>query len=89
MGRLRKGSGISTHASGRSHDDSGARRQPQPEAPFSLVADALFFKYVLSSETAVTDVASTLVHEAQHARLWRLGFSYEEMERARIELTHL
>ena len=37
------------------------------------------------SETSVEELACTLVHEAQHARLFRLGFEYEESLRGRIE----
>jgi hypothetical protein len=41
--------------------------------------------YVLSTDTTAVDVASTIVHEAMHARLRRWGFGYEEQHRARIE----
>jgi hypothetical protein len=45
----------------------------------------LQFDYVLSAKTSAADLAQTLVHEAMHARLHRLGFGYEEHERDRIE----
>lgn len=32
-----------------------------------------------------TDVACVIIHEATHARLWRLGFRYEPESRERIE----
>jgi hypothetical protein len=41
--------------------------------------------YVVSADTSAADVASTIVHEAMHARLKRWGFGYEEQRRARIE----
>ena len=34
---------------------------------------------------SIEGLASTIVHEAQHARLYRFGFGYEEHERGRIE----
>lgn len=45
----------------------------------------LYDTYVLSTDTSVSIIASTLVHEAQHARLFRLGFGYDEDIRDRIE----
>lgn len=45
----------------------------------------LFAHYVLDEETTPESIASTLIHEAQHARLWRLGFRYDEPIRGRIE----
>ncbi len=45
----------------------------------------LYDSYVISNETSVASLASTLVHEAQHARLIRLGFGYDEKVRGRIE----
>lgn len=45
----------------------------------------LYFDYVLDDQTPPASIASTLIHEAQHARLWRLGFGYDEPIRARIE----
>ena len=45
----------------------------------------LYDDYVISSETTVEELASTLVHEAQHARQFRLGIGYDETERDRVE----
>lgn len=45
----------------------------------------LYSDYVLDDRTTPESIASTLVHEAQHARLYRLGFGYDEPIRARIE----
>lgn len=45
----------------------------------------LYSDYVLDDRTTPESIASTLIHEAQHARLWRLGFGYDEPIRARIE----
>ena len=41
--------------------------------------------YILASETTPEELALTLVHEATHAWLDRLGFGYEEHIRADIE----
>jgi hypothetical protein len=41
--------------------------------------------YVLDRETTPESIACVLVHEAQHARLWRLGFCYDEPIRGRVE----
>jgi hypothetical protein len=41
--------------------------------------------YVRDPQTSSADVASTLVHEATHAHLDRLGFRYTAKRRARIE----
>ena len=46
----------------------------------------VYDEYVLSSDTSTEELASTIVHESQHARLFRLGFGYEEHERERIEM---
>ncbi len=45
----------------------------------------LFLEHVLDPETTRETIASTLIHEAQHARLCRLGFGYDEPIRGRIE----
>ena len=45
----------------------------------------LFDDYVVDSETTAEKLACTLVHEAQHARLFRLGFGYQPEIRGRIE----
>ncbi len=45
----------------------------------------LYFGYVLSSDTSVAELASTIVHEAQHARLARLGLQREVARIPRIE----
>lgn len=41
--------------------------------------------YVVAEEISEESIASTLVHEGQHARLYRLGFDYDPSIRARIE----
>jgi len=41
--------------------------------------------YILNEDTTVEMLASTIVHEAQHARLFRLGFGYDKDIRVRIE----
>ena len=46
----------------------------------------VYDEYVLSSDTSTEELASTIVHESQHARLFRLGFGYDEHERERIEM---
>ena len=46
----------------------------------------VYDEYVLSSDTSAEELASTIVHEAQHARLFRLGFGYDEHERERVEI---
>lgn len=51
----------------------------------SLRACILDERYVADSETTVGHIASTIVHEATHARLERYGIEYEERRRARIE----
>lgn len=45
----------------------------------------LWETFVLASETTPERLATTLVHEATHAWLFRLGFGYEEAIRVRIE----
>jgi len=45
----------------------------------------LYDDYVLDDDTTTEELASTLVHESQHARLFRLGLGYEENIRNRIE----
>ena len=42
-------------------------------------------RHVLDPQTSAARLASTLVHEATHARLDRLGFRYAAERRARIE----
>jgi len=42
-------------------------------------------RYFLAATTTPELIASTIVHEATHARLWRLGFGYDEGLRPRIE----
>jgi hypothetical protein len=51
----------------------------------SLKACLLDERYVADSAAAVDQIASTIVHEATHARLWRYGIGYKEEQRARIE----
>jgi hypothetical protein len=45
----------------------------------------LYDDYVLDQQKSPEALACTLIHEAQHARLRRLGFGYEEPIRGRIE----
>ena len=42
-------------------------------------------EYVRLPDTAISEIASTIVHEATHARLMRLGIDYQEPKRLRIE----
>ncbi|QHO73138.1 hypothetical protein ACH79_11280 [Bradyrhizobium sp. CCBAU 051011] len=51
----------------------------------SLRACVLDERYVADPATTVEQIASTIVHEATHARLERCGIEYEEQRRARIE----
>src|SRR5882672_5312369 len=51
----------------------------------SLKACVLDERYVADSATSVEQIASTIVHEATHARLERYGIRYQEDQRARIE----
>lgn len=51
----------------------------------SLRACILDERYVADPATTVEQIASTIVHEATHARLERCGIEYEEQRRARIE----
>jgi hypothetical protein len=51
----------------------------------SLEACALDPRYILLETTTVEEIASTIVHEATHARLDRWGVSYDENKRIRIE----
>lgn len=46
---------------------------------------ALRVDYVASPSTSAAEVASTIVHEGTHARLFALGFDYAPARRARIE----
>jgi len=51
----------------------------------SLKACLLDERYVADPATSIERIASTIVHEATHARLQRYGIGYEEKRRARIE----
>jgi hypothetical protein len=42
-------------------------------------------RFVLADTTIPEQIASTIVHEATHARLRRCGFGYDEAIRARVE----
>ncbi|MER9939516.1 hypothetical protein [Mesorhizobium sp. M0088] len=42
-------------------------------------------RFVLDEQTVTEQIASTIVHEATHARLFRRGIGYEEQLRARVE----
>jgi hypothetical protein len=50
-----------------------------------LGACTLDQRFVLQETTTLEEIASTIVHEATHARLERWGISYDEKARARIE----
>jgi hypothetical protein len=50
-----------------------------------LSACMLDKRFVLQETTTLEEIASTIVHEATHARLERWGTSYDEKARARIE----
>jgi hypothetical protein len=45
----------------------------------------LYDAYAINTETTAEKLACTLVHESQHARLFRLGFGYEQDIRGQIE----
>ena len=45
----------------------------------------LYQGYVLDVQTTPESLACSLIHEAQHARLYRLEFGYDESIRGRIE----
>jgi hypothetical protein len=51
----------------------------------SLKACELDERFVLLETTTLEEIASTIVHEATHAKLGRWGISYEEKARSRIE----
>jgi hypothetical protein len=51
----------------------------------SLNACVLDERFVLLETTSLERIASTIVHEATHARLERWGITYDEKLRARIE----
>jgi hypothetical protein len=51
----------------------------------SLNACVLDERFVLPETTALEEIASTIVHEATHARLEHWGIGYDEKKRARIE----
>ena len=52
--------------------------------PASRICE-LDFEWVIDTSTPPEAVAATLIHEAQHARLHRLGFDYTPEIRPRIE----
>jgi hypothetical protein len=51
----------------------------------SLNACELDVRFVLAGSSTTDVIASTIVHEATHARLHRCGVGYEEALRARVE----
>jgi hypothetical protein len=51
----------------------------------SLNACVLDERFILRETTTLEEIASTIVHEATHARLERWGIGYTEKERPRIE----
>jgi hypothetical protein len=51
----------------------------------SIHACVIDKRYFVNPNTSVEDTASTIVHEATHARLDRCGIQYEEARRTRIE----
>jgi len=42
-------------------------------------------KFVFKTSTTPALLASVIVHEATHARLWRIGFGYDEPIREKVE----
>lgn len=52
---------------------------------YRLDACSLNPEYVLAEWMTPELLASTIVHEATHARLWGMGFRYEERVRPRVE----
>jgi hypothetical protein len=58
-----------------------------PRACFYYRLDACVLnpRYVLDEAMTPELLASTIVHEATHARLWGMGFRYEEEARPRVE----
>lgn len=52
---------------------------------YRLDACSLNPQYVLAEWMTPELLASTIVHEATHARLWGMGFRYEEEVRPRVE----
>ena len=59
----------------------GTRGEYQSEGGLCVLND----EHVCAPETSVARIASTVVHEATHARLIRAGVPYEESLRPRIE----
>jgi len=51
----------------------------------SIWACVLDPRYVLDETKSSEEIASTIVHEATHARLWRRGIGYQEELRSRVE----
>lgn len=51
----------------------------------SLNACLLDERYVADPATSIEQIASTIVHEATHARIERCGIEYDEKRRVRIE----
>jgi hypothetical protein len=51
----------------------------------SIKACKLDTRFILADTTSPEMIASTIVHEATHARLWNYGIGYEEGLRARVE----
>jgi len=51
----------------------------------SLKACVLDERFILLETRTLEEIASTIVHEATHAKLERWGIKYEEKERSRIE----
>jgi hypothetical protein len=51
----------------------------------SMKACILDERFVLTETTTLELIASTIVHEATHAKLERWGISYDEKDRSRIE----
>ena len=60
-------------------------RQPADPTFTNLEWSSFTKKYVLDAQTTPASLACLLIHEAQHARLRRLGFGYDETIRNRIE----
>ena len=60
---------------------------PSAEAHYERTLNACILdeRYLLKEEMTLNRIASTIVHEATHARLERWGIIYEEESRYRIE----
>jgi hypothetical protein len=56
--------------------------------PFATAVCRLGEKFILAPDTIAEAVACTVVHEATHGRLFKLGIPYDEPLRYRVEMMH-